>query len=41
MSHIVDRREEHQDKSPTSRDRFIRRHKEIIKQAAADTIRKS
>ncbi len=39
MSYIVDRREQHQDKSPPSRDRFIRRHKKIIKQAAADTIR--
>jgi uncharacterized protein len=39
--YILDRREQHRDKSPTSRDRFIRRHKEIIKQVAADTIRRA
>jgi hypothetical protein len=40
VSHILDRREQHKDKSPTSCDRFIRRHKEIIKQAAAEMIRR-
>lgn len=36
---VIDRREEHKDKSPTSRDRFIRRYKDIIKQAAAATVK--
>ena len=35
---VIDRREEHKDKSPTSRDRFIKRYKDIIKKAAADTV---
>jgi uncharacterized sporulation protein YeaH/YhbH (DUF444 family) len=39
--YILDRREQHRDKSHTGGDRFIRRHKEIIKQAAADTIRRA
>lgn len=38
---VIDRRDEHKDKSPTSRDRFIKRYKEIIKKAAADTVQKA
>lgn len=38
---IIDRREEHRDKSPTSRDRFIKRYKDVIKKAAADTVKKA
>jgi uncharacterized sporulation protein YeaH/YhbH (DUF444 family) len=38
---VIDRREEHRDKSSTSRDRFIKRYKEVIKKAAADTVEKA
>lgn len=38
--YIIDRRQQHRDKSPTSRERSNRRHRDIIKQAAADTIRR-
>jgi uncharacterized protein len=38
---VIDRREEHRDKSSTSRDRFIKRYKDVIKKAAADTVKKA
>jgi uncharacterized sporulation protein YeaH/YhbH (DUF444 family) len=38
---VIDRREQHRDKSTTSRDRFLRRYKDIIKKAAADTVKKA
>ncbi len=38
---VIDRREEHRDKSSTSRDRFIKRYKDVIKKAAADTVQKA
>lgn len=38
---VIDRREQHRDKSGTSRDRFIKRYKEVIKKAAADTVKKA
>jgi uncharacterized sporulation protein YeaH/YhbH (DUF444 family) len=38
---VIDRREQHRDKSSTSRDRFIKRYKEVIKKAAADTVKKA
>jgi uncharacterized protein len=38
---VIDRRDEHRDKSPTSRDRFIKRYKDVIKQAAADQVRQA
>jgi uncharacterized sporulation protein YeaH/YhbH (DUF444 family) len=38
---VIDRREEHRNKSPTSRDRFIKRYKDIIKQAAADQVKQA
>jgi uncharacterized sporulation protein YeaH/YhbH (DUF444 family) len=36
---VIDRREEHRDKSSTSRDRFIKRHIDVIKRAAADSVK--
>lgn len=41
LGFIIDRREEHKEKSPTSRDRFIKRYKDVIKRAAADTVKKA
>src|ERR1700733_10347135 len=38
---VIDRREQHRDKSSTSRDRFIKRYKDVIKKAAADTVQKA
>lgn len=38
---VIDRREQHTDKSSTSRDRFLKRHKDVIKKAAADTVKKA
>jgi uncharacterized sporulation protein YeaH/YhbH (DUF444 family) len=38
---VIDRREEHRDKSSTSRDRFIKRYRDVIKKAAADTVQKA
>src|SRR4051812_46142157 len=38
---VIDRREEHRNKSPTSRDRFIKRYRDVIKQAAADQVKQS
>lgn len=37
--YVIDRREQHRDKSSTSRERFIKRYKGIIKKAAADTVK--
>lgn len=38
---VIDRREQHRDKSSTSRDRFIKRYRGVIKKAAADSIKKA
>src|SRR5678816_1018027 len=38
---VIDRREEHRNKSSTSRDRFIKRYKDVIKKAAADTVQRA
>lgn len=38
---VIDRRDEHRNKSPTSRDRFVKRYKDVIKQAAAEQVRKA
>ncbi len=38
---VIDRREEHRDKSSTSRDRFIKRYRDVIKKAAADTVHRA
>lgn len=39
--YVIDRREQHRDKSSTSRDRFIKRYRDVIKKAAADTVKKA
>jgi uncharacterized protein len=36
---VIDRREQHRDKSSTSRDRFLKRYRDVIKKAAADTVK--
>lgn len=38
---VIDRREQHRDKSSTSRDRFIKRYRGVIKKAAADSVKKA